>query len=207
MPRKSVAPQRREQIVQALFECLAEKGHERVTVKDIASQANLHYGVIHYYFKSKDDIVTAMADSIISKYAGLLVERIATAQSVSEKLHKSIDFLVDEFIFNRRLNRVFYNLVQMAFERAAVRTALRKQLREYRRFIAEEMEEGIRSGELAPHDPQEFAGMLVALIEGMALQWMIESQALNRKNVRALIQNIVDKHLNNGCERRAGVSS
>ncbi len=201
MPRKSVAPQRRDQIVEALFECLAEKGHERVTVKDIATQANLHYGVIHYYFKSKDDIVTAMADSIISKYAGLLVERIATAQSVSEKLQKSIDFLVDEFIFNRRLNRVFYNLVQMAFERAAVRTALRRQLREYRRFIAEEMEEGIRSGELAPHDPQEFASFLVALIEGMALQWMIEPRALNRATVRTLIHDMVNRHLNDSGKR------
>jgi AcrR family transcriptional regulator len=196
MPRKSVAPERRDQIVQALFECLAEKGHERVTVKDIARQANLHYGVIHYYFKSKDDIVTAMADSLISNYGHLLVERLATARSVSEKLQLAIDFLVDEFIFNRRLNRVFYNLVQMAFERTPVRVALRKQLREYRRFIAKEIEDGIRSGELAPHDPQEFAALMVALIEGMALQWMIEPKTLSRKNVRSLIQGIVDTQLN-----------
>lgn len=196
MPRKSVAPQRRDQIVEALFECLAEKGHERVTVKDIANQANLHYGVIHYYFKSKDDIVSAMADSIISKYERLLIERLGSADSVSEKLQKSIAFLVDEFIFNRRLNRVFYNLVQMAFERKAVRTALRKQLREYRGFIAKEMEEGIKTGEFAPHDPQEFASLLVALIEGMALQWMIEPQALNRTKVRTLIQDMVNRHLN-----------
>jgi len=197
MPRKSVAPQRRDQIVQALFECLAEKGHERVTVKDIAKQANLHYGVIHYYFKSKDDIVTAMADSIIAKYERLLVEHLGTADSISEKLQKSIDFLVDEFIFNRRLNRVFYNLVQMAFERKTVRAALRKQLREYRGFIVKEMEEGISNGEFAPHQPEEFASLMVAVVEGMALQWMIEPKALNRATIRMLIQDVVNKHLNN----------
>ena len=205
MPRKSVAPQRRDQIVQALFECLAEKGHERVTVKDIAEKANLHYGVIHYYFKSKDDIVTAMADSIISRYERLLVERLQPANTVTEKLQASIDFLVDEFIFNRRLNRVFYNLVQMAFERKTVRAALRKQIREYRGFLAEEMKDGISNGEFAPHEPKEFASLMVAVVEGMALQWMIEPKTLNSKNVRTLIQSVVNKHLNHTHERDAGI--
>jgi AcrR family transcriptional regulator len=197
MSRKSVAPQRRDQIVQALFECLAEKGHESVTVKDIARQANLHYGVIHYYFKSKDDIVTAMADSIIAKYNRLLVERLQSARSITEKLQASIDFLIDEFIFNRRLNRVFYNLVQMAFERKTVRAALRRQLREYRSFIAREMEDGISNGEFAPHEPGEFASLMVAVVEGMALQWMIEPRTLDRATVRMLIQDVVNKHVNN----------
>ena len=183
--------------MQALFECLAEKGHERVTIKDIAKQANLHYGVIHYYFKSKDDIVTAMADSIIAKYERLLIKRLQSANSVSERLQASIDFLVDEFIFNRRLNRVFYNLVQMAFEQKTVRAALRKQLREYRGFITKEMEDGISNGEFAPHEPKEFASLMVAVVEGMALQWMIEPKALNRATVRTLIQGVVNKHLNN----------
>jgi AcrR family transcriptional regulator len=196
MPRKTIAPQRRDQIVEALFECLANKGHERVTVKDIAEQADLHYGVIHYYFKSKDDIVSAMADSIISKYGNLLLERIRPIDSTREKLQVALDFLVDEFIFNRRLNRVFYNLVQMAFERKAVRYAIRKQLREYRGFIATEVEEGIVRGEITARDSQEIASMMVALVEGMALQWMIEPKALNRVAVRKQISEMLEKHLN-----------
>ena len=107
MPRKSVAPERREQIVEALFKCLAEKGHESVTVKDIAKKAGLHYGVIHYYFESKDDIVSAMSVSIVAKYGRLMIGHTRSAESPAEKMDAAIDFLVDEFIFNRRLNRVF----------------------------------------------------------------------------------------------------
>ena len=92
MSRKSVAPKRREQIVEALFQCLADNGHETVTVKDIAERANLHYGVIHYYFKSKDDIVSAMADSIIARYEKLLLERIRSIPSARERIEVSLDF-------------------------------------------------------------------------------------------------------------------
>ena len=193
MSRKSVAPQRRRQIVEALFKCLAEKGHQNITVKDIAKRADLHYGVIHYYFQSKDEIVSALADSLVSKYEGLMLERVQAIDSASGKLQAALDFLVDEFIFNKRLNRVFYNLVQMAFEQKTVRKALRKQLRVYRARIAEVVAEGIETGEFVSHDPVESATLMVAVIEGMALQWMIEPRALDRATGRRLVEEAIDR--------------
>ena len=195
MPRKSVAPERREQIIEALFQCLAENGHESVTVKDIAKKAGLHYGVIHYYFKSKDEIVSAMAEATILKYNRLLSEQAQSIPSASEKLQVSLEFLVDEFIFNKRLNRVFYNLVQMAFENKTVRSALRKQLRAYRRSVAEVLEEGVKNGEFKVNNPVRSASLMVALIEGMALQWVIEPKALKRDEVRKSIEETVTRHL------------
>lgn len=195
MPRKILAPQRRREIIQALFECLADSGHETVTVKDIARRANLHYGVIHYYFKSKDEIVSAMADFIIAKYERLLLNRIHRSVSAREKLEVAIDFLVDEFIFNRRLNRVFYNLVQMAFERETVQDALRRQLRVYRGHIKEVLEEGAAGGEFDVRDSERTATLVVALIEGMALQWVIDSRKLDRQAVLQSIRETVECQL------------
>jgi AcrR family transcriptional regulator len=195
MPRKIIAPQRREQIVEALFQCLSEKGHESITVKDIASRADLHYGVIHYYFKSKDDIVSALADSLISKYEDALRARMRRLGSASEQLQVALDFFVDEFIFNRPLNRVFYNLVQMAFERETVRSALRRQLQVYRDRIADMVRKGIESGEFAQVDPAQTASLMVALIEGMALQWEVEAKALKRNEAKRLIADTLTRHL------------
>lgn len=195
MPRKSIAPQRREQIIEALFQCLAEKGHERVTVKDIAQEAGLHYGVIHYYFKSKDDIVSALADSLVAKYDRLLSEHTRPIRSSTEKIEAALDFLVDEFIFNRRLNRVFYNFVQMAYENKTVRNALRRQLRAYRRAVVEVIEDGVKAGELDVRDPLQSASVIVALIEGTALQWAIEPRVLKRDEVRKSIGETIAGHL------------
>jgi AcrR family transcriptional regulator len=195
MPRKILAPQRRRQIVSALFECLADCGHETVTIKDIARRANLHYGVIHYYFKSKDEIVSEMADFIISKYEHLLLEQVQSAQSATEKIQAAIGFLVDEFIFNRRLNRVFYNLVQMAFECEPVREALRRQLRVYREHIGEVVREGIANGEFPAHESERTAALVVAVIEGMALQWVIDPKKLERSEVSAIIRETIERRL------------
>ncbi|MBI4832538.1 MAG: TetR family transcriptional regulator C-terminal domain-containing protein [Candidatus Lindowbacteria bacterium] len=195
MARKIVAPQRREQIIEALFDCLAEKGHEKITVKDIAARAKLHYGVIHYYFKSKDEIISAVADYIISRYASLLAERLAGAGSAADKVRVALDFLVDESIFNRRMNRVFYNLVQMAFERKAIRDSLRKLVRVYRGNLAQVVGEGVAKGEFASRDSSETASLMVALIEGMALQWVIEPEALEKARIKRLVSEAIEKRL------------
>jgi hypothetical protein len=103
--------------------------------------------------------------------------------------------MVGEFIFNRRLNRVFYNLVQMAFERKAVQSALRKQLRVYRARIAETIAEGVKKGEFVSCDPAEGSSLVVSLIEGMALQWVIEPKLLKRDDVLRLIGDTIGRHL------------
>jgi len=197
--------ERRKQITDALFNCLADSGHETVTIKDIAGRAGLHYGVIHYYFKSKDQIVSAMADSIISKYERLLLLQIQPARCAAEKISLALDFLVDEFIFKRRLNRVFYNLVQMAFERPSVRDALRRQLRAYRGHITEAVNEGIASGEFRAANGDDSAVLMVALIEGMALQWVIDPKKLDRTQVHQTIRNAIDRHLLRDAEKKQGI--
>ncbi len=48
MGRKSNAEAKRNEIVQALYECLSEKGHEKVTTKEIALKAGMAPGALHY---------------------------------------------------------------------------------------------------------------------------------------------------------------
>ena len=137
MGRKSNAPQRREQIVWALYDCLVEKGHEKVTIKEIAAGAKLPPGVIHYYFKSKDDIVSSLAEGIVDKYSRLLDKRLAEAVTAELRIEFAIDFIVDTMIFNYPLNRVFYNLIQMTFERKALGKVVKKMFKDYRQRLAD----------------------------------------------------------------------
>lgn len=182
MPRRSNAPIRREQIVWALYDCLAERGQERVTVKEIAAKAGLPSGVIHYYFKSKDDIISSLAEAIVEKYGNLIDEQIAAAPSIEKKIESAIDFIVDELVFNRPLNRVFYNLIQMAFERKNLEKVVRALLKEYRQRLARVFEEA-GAGKAS----KGLGAALVAVTEGFSLQCLVDPKAFKRKDVRRLI--------------------
>lgn len=188
MGRKSTAGQRRSEIVWALYDCLAEQGHEKVTIKVIASRAGLPYGVIHYYFNSKDDIISELGQALVDRYTRMLDERLADAQTDREEIAMAVDFVVDELIFDRRLNRVFFNLIQMAFEREPLHQVLTAMFRVYRQRFVDVLRAagiGTRSASIG--------AAVVALAEGFALQWMVEPGVLTKKDVTtALVQMIGD---------------
>jgi TetR/AcrR family transcriptional regulator, regulator of biofilm formation and stress response len=190
MGRKSNAPQRREQIVWALYDCLAESGSEKVTIKEIAARANLPPGVIHYYFSSKDEIVSHLAEAIVEKYSALLDERLAETHSPEQRIETSIDFIVDFLIFDRPLNRVFYNLIQMAFERETLGKVIKKMLRDYRKRLARIFEE---AG--AGRESEMLGAALVAITEGFSLQLMVDPPVFQRADVRGLLAQALKERL------------
>ena len=184
MGRKSNADQRRAEIIRALYDCLAEQGHEKVTIKVIAARAGLPYGVIHYYFKRKEDIVSNLAQALVDQYSQMLNDRLVDARTGGEAVATVIDFVVEHLIFDRRLNRVFFNLTQMAFEREPLHRVMTSMFRIYRQQLADVLE----AADSRPQDPSVGAAV-VALAEGFALQWMIEPGVFTKKAVKtALLQ-------------------
>ncbi|HOL16854.1 MAG TPA: TetR/AcrR family transcriptional regulator [Bacillota bacterium] len=182
MGRTNNASQRQKEIIWALYDCLAEKGHEKVTVKEIARRAGLAPGIIHYYFDSKDQIVVRLAEALLDKYSSLLTAAIAKAASPEEKLIKAIDCIVDNMILERTINRVFFNLLQMSYEREELGLAAQKMFEKYRGFF-----EKIFEDIAAPREKKLLAAELVALTEGISIQVMVDPGAFDRDTVRRLI--------------------
>jgi len=54
---------RKEQIVMAAMVCFAENGVHPTTIQDICRQARLSAGAVYRYFKSKEEIVAAVAET------------------------------------------------------------------------------------------------------------------------------------------------
>lgn len=185
MGRKSNARERRDQIIWGLYRCLASNGHEKVTVKMIAESAGLPAGVIHYYFKSKDEIVSTMAEAIVEKYEAALHSRIQESGDIRERVDVVIDFLVD-FVFDRDLNRVFHNLIQMAFERRFLHGVMKRMLENYREQVA-----GVLIEAGAGIDAPYLGAALVAITEGFSVQLMVDPEVFNPSEIRQLLSQAV----------------
>jgi AcrR family transcriptional regulator len=188
MGRKSNVEAKRREIVSALFECLAKKGHEKVTIKDIAYQAGVTPGVIHYYFKSKNEIVACLMEQLAQRYSNIFSDKLAQVIGLENYKTAFAEFLCDEFIFDESINRVFYNLVQMGFESDVVQKPLQIMMETYRNQ-AEIYCSGL--GVL----PANAGFLVVALIEGLALQWMIDPNHDRREEIRSLVIGAIETDL------------
>jgi AcrR family transcriptional regulator len=75
MPRVSEAhrERRREQILEAARRCFIRKGFHQSSMTDVFAEAGLSAGAVYRYFRSKDEIITAIAEEVVGHVTDLLV--------------------------------------------------------------------------------------------------------------------------------------
>jgi TetR/AcrR family transcriptional repressor of bet genes len=64
MGRPSNTKQRKQEIVDALLRVMAERGYEKASIQAIAKEAGLAPGLIHYHFKTKQEILLELVNWI-----------------------------------------------------------------------------------------------------------------------------------------------
>jgi AcrR family transcriptional regulator len=79
MPRVSEAhlAARRQQILDAARICFLRNGFHTTSMQDVIAEAGLSVGAVYRYFKSKNDIVEAIAEQYASQVSDLLATLVA----------------------------------------------------------------------------------------------------------------------------------
>src|SRR5687767_4320730 len=79
MPRPSNSEERREQIGRALQRVMSRSGYEGATVAEVAREAGLTTGLVHYHFRSKQEILLYVLDRLVQRHRLVLEEALAAA--------------------------------------------------------------------------------------------------------------------------------
>jgi AcrR family transcriptional regulator len=192
MSRKKIAPERKKEIIDGFYKCLANTGHEQVTIKDIAKAADLSHGVIHYYFDSKKDIMLAVVQDFIERTADLMKERMLPLGSAWERLEAFVSYSVERLVLDREVSMFFLNFYQMAMTDADIRSGAVLSYSHFRGIVCGIAEYGIERGEFALADDgaEEFAFYFVSCIEGMWLQLSMDPTLFSKEEIeRILMEN------------------
>lgn len=76
MPKVSDAHResRREQILLAAWKCFSRNGFHSTSMADVIRESGLSAGAVYLYFRSKDDIIVAVATQVFGGIEGRLLE-------------------------------------------------------------------------------------------------------------------------------------
>ena len=74
---------RRRQIVAAARHCVIEEGFHKTTMADVIRESGLSAGAVYGYFKSKEEIVAAIAEEALSTVDELFEKILATEEPLS----------------------------------------------------------------------------------------------------------------------------
>jgi TetR/AcrR family transcriptional regulator, transcriptional repressor of aconitase len=74
---------RRDQILAASWKCFSQRGIQYTSMEDIVREANLSFGAVYLYYKSKDELILAAFSSAFQEMRALLVPILTREEAYS----------------------------------------------------------------------------------------------------------------------------
>ncbi|HOF14812.1 MAG TPA: TetR/AcrR family transcriptional regulator [Spirochaetota bacterium] len=181
MKRKNVnvIELRRNQLTRAAYKVVSRKGYYNFTVRDIAKEAGLSTGLVHYYFKNKDDLLVSVLRVMNENLRSYLAKALEQIEDPKEKI---IIFMDEAFHLVEREKEYFHVLIDFWTQinhNERIRKANIKLYQSYRAECAKIIQEGIGKNVFNNVDVQYTATMIVAFIQGLIIQYIIDNEAFD----------------------------
>ena len=164
---------RREQILVAARACFLRNGLHTTSMQDLIREAGLSVGAVYRYFKSKNEIISAIAESVAGGLLVALDEILDKELPLSETMGEIVG-VVDILA---QPDGMFPLVVQIWAESTldpAIGDIVRTRYQGIRDVFRRVAGDAVRRGELPPDtDVDAVASTLFAMIPGYALQRMI----------------------------------
>ena len=83
-----------QKILEAAEEVFHEKGYDGARMQEIAEQAGINKGLLHYYFKTKDKLFEAIFSAALNH----MISRILSILELDIPLEEKIDLVVEQYM-------------------------------------------------------------------------------------------------------------
>jgi AcrR family transcriptional regulator/transposase-like protein len=181
-----------ESIRAAACRAFAERGLSSTRIADIAREAGVSSAIIHYYFKSKEQVLLAALQWAGEQHDKRVTQILIETSDHVERLRRFLDITVprdgilrDEYILWLEVWVALRNHPELLAECDAM------SRRSYD-FIAELIEDGVRAGAFAPvASCQAATERIVAMRDGLGYRCVIGYRGMDGTNVHRVLGEFV----------------
>jgi AcrR family transcriptional regulator len=169
---------RRAQIVRAAAAVLGRQGYAETSLKDVAREAKVAPGLLHYYFESKEEllleVVTVTERQMVANWKAV----VEAVDDPLERIMTGLDHAEARCADQPEFFRMLIDLYTVSLSSPA----LRVRCAALRTHLMDEVEVELRQvlGRLPAYSlvsPRELAGAILSAIDGIALSGLVAQQA------------------------------
>ncbi|MCA9532177.1 MAG: TetR/AcrR family transcriptional regulator [Myxococcales bacterium] len=179
------------QIVQAAIRVLARQGYARTSLMDIAREAGMSKGAVHYHFPTKESLIEVVLTTATDAVQQRTIEAWSSGGDPLQSLHNSL-----EELWKARAERTDEALVVAdLLAQSLYDDNLRPHLADYYRLAAEQIyvylnTELSRMG-IKPAIPMEILPRIViGLLDGLVMQAFVEPDVLEAADVVRAVESL-----------------
>lgn len=179
----------REKILAAARSLMAEKGIMKTSLADIAREVGISKGTLFYHFASKDDLVN---DILADHFTNLvnITQQYLPHHLEDDKPSQVLEMVFNLFISDHDITRLDLYLLQEGFQgNENINNKFMERKRNWRRYIAEELERSF--GIKDPLHLSALSTMLLAMIDGLAIQLLVEPGSVNSNEIALTLAEMI----------------
>lgn len=185
-------PPTAQRLLDAAHRLLARSGYNSLSVEAIGQEAGENKALIRYYFGSKNGLLVALTDSLISDTLRRARRRLAGLSDTRDRVSVVTD-AARTIVEDDAAYRLLFDLLPRLLENPRMTAQLAGLYRGYREANARALW-GDHPGEPPPL-VRELAAMTVALSDGLAVQVLAEPGSIDLPSTFALWRSFMETTL------------
>lgn len=171
----------REALFESAIAVLQDKGYADTTARDIAGGAGVSLGAIGYHFGSTQELLDAALAEGVRRWLEPLIGYFSQppAPPTLEQFGPALESLFTTLNSNRPLVIAYFEALLRAERSPQLRTALAADFHALRTALTSGIEQllGQQPQSHSP-DPQVAASLIMAIFDGLIIQWLLDPQRL-----------------------------
>jgi len=177
-PRPDLSAARKNQILDAAMAVFARSGFHEARMDDIAQESGLSKGTLYWYFKSKEEIITAISQRLFTTDIEQVESLLNSEGTVSERLQQLIRDRVRGLQEMSDMVAILFEFYAVALHQDGVRQFIKAYFQNFHELLVALIQQGIERGEFRPVDALAAATALDAVFEGLIVRWLIDPDAV-----------------------------
>ena len=188
MPKIVDREQKREEIAKLSISLLAKSSFSKLTVSQVAKNANIAKGSIYRYFSSKEDILFAIIKHIMSEYDKEVTKNIESSSCIEDKVLSLFQLCISKNSIDEKRRKIYKDFTSICLSKSNQKMVnFQEEIRvKYIQWLKNILADGIKNQRLKS-EAIEFADGLFAMAEGILLLSHYDATILT-KHVKSLFK-------------------
>lgn len=198
MPRlsKAAAQERETRIVERAEKLFIQDGYDNTTVDRLVSEVNISKGTYYYHFDSKEDLLIAVSDKLISDTSDkLLAIYVRKDQDIIWRIRNVLKAYHDDFFRNRDIWNHVYHWRNVALYSRVAHICTKR----FTPILEDLLAEAMSAGKLELPHPREAAESLLVLFDSTSKQLCARTDHARRVRILQTFRYLLKRILREEC--------
>jgi AcrR family transcriptional regulator len=162
----SITERRREELVRAAFNQIAERGFEGLRTREVAAEVGVNIATLHYYFPTKESLIRGVVEHAMGRFRATLAPHGSPSDQLRNHLRAVRKLLTDE----PELGSVMGELALRSARDKSIAAIMTEMYDAWHATMRGLLRRGVKAGALRPElDSDGVAAVVVATLTAMTL--------------------------------------